>query len=608
MRVLIISAIFLIASFFGWFKEFLPFDIAWVTIILCGYPILKDAICGLLDGFNIKTGVLVSIALIASIAVGEYFAAAEVAFIMVLGEFLEELTVDKAKAGIERLISLAPQRACLKTQEGLKEIAVEDVKINDILLIKPGEKIPVDGIITKGNSAVDESIMTGESIAPDKKEGDFVYGGTLNQNGVLEVIATKIGEDSTLGRMIQMVKDSENKKAKIVTTADKWATILVFAALIAGIATFIVTNDPIRTVTVLIVFCPCSLVLATPTAIIAAIGSAAKYGILIKSGQALEMLAWVKAFAFDKTGTITQGKPELVGIMAFDEAFNKQKLLYLGGIAEKFSEHPLGKTIYERAEKENPNLPDSKNFVMHTGLGVSADIEAENVLLGNIELLNKNGITVSEEIEKTIIEEQLKGQTVIIMAINNDVKGLFLVSDIVKEYSKKTIEALKQQGAKKIIMLTGDSENAAKNIANQVNITEVKAKLLPHEKVNAIIELKNAGYKTAMVGDGINDAPALAEASVGIAMASRGSDLAIEAADITIIGDDISKLPRLYNLSHRTLSTIKFNILLSVSLNFAGVILAMLGMIGPLAGALLHNCGSILVVLNSVRLLSAKRQ
>lgn len=602
MKTILISGFFLVASFFGWFKGFLPFDVAWITIVISGYPIFKDAFKGLKNGFNIRTGALVAIALIAAISIGEYFAAAEVAFIMTLGEFLEDLTVDKAREGIERLVSLTPQCALLKTAGGEKEIAVSDVKLNDILLVKPGEKIPVDGVVMKGNSSVDESIMTGEAMPLDKKSGDFVYGGTINKNGVLEIQASKIGEDSTLGNMIRLVKESEKKKAKIVTVADKWATVLVFAALAAGILTFVFTKDIVRTVTVLIVFCPCSLVLATPTAIMAAIGNATKHGVLIKSGQALEILARVNSFAFDKTGTLTEGKPQLVKIISLNDNFQEKRLLYLGGIVEKFSEHPLGQAIYDHSTKTD-YIPDPLNFVMYPGMGVSAEFENRRFLMGNVEFLAQDSIAIPSDINEMIQEEQSQGHILLFMSVDNALSGVFVISDVVKSEAANVVSRIKTLGIKKIVMLTGDSQNAAESIGKEVNIDHVFAKLLPQDKVSAIEDLKKSGYDVAMVGDGINDAPALAASNVGIAMATKGSDLSVEAADITIIGDDISKIPGVLNLSQKTLSTITFNIILSVSLNFAGVILAMLGLIGPLLGALLHNCGSILVVLNSVRLM-----
>lgn len=602
MKMIIISGFFLVASFFGWFKGILPFDVAWITILISGFPILKSAVSGLMDGFNIRTGVLVAIALIAAVSIGEYFAAAEVAFIMALGEFLEDLTVDKARAGIERLISLSPDKAVIKLGTQEKEVLISEVKTDDIVLVRPGEKIPVDGFVVNGSSSVDESIMTGEAIPLDKISGDFVYGGTLNQNGVLEICAAKVGEDSTLGKMIKLVENAENNKAKIVTTADKWATILVFAALIVGVLTFVFTKDIVRTVTVLIVFCPCSLVLATPTAIMAAIGNATKHGVLIKSGQALEILAGVRAMAFDKTGTLTEGKPELIEILSLNENLNKEHLLYLAGIAEKFSEHPLGKTIYNKASL-TATIPDPSNFVMNAGMGVSADFENEQIIMGNLSLLQEKNIAVGEDLIQKIEKEQSKGHILIIMALNNSPAGIFVIADTVKPEAGYAIQQIKKCGIQKVVMLTGDSINAAMSIGKELNIDEIKAKLLPAHKLAVIEELKNEGYKVAMVGDGINDAPALAASDVGIAMASRGSDLALEAADITIIGDDIAKIPNLLNLSKKTLGTITFNIILSVSLNFAGVVLAMFGLIGPLLGALLHNCGSILVVLNSVRLL-----
>lgn len=606
MKMILISGFFLVASFFGWFKGILPFDVAWITIIISGYPIIKGALKGILNGFNIRTGALVAMALIASVSIGEYFAAAEVAFIMALGEFLEDMTVDKARAGIERLLSLTPSKAIIKEGDSEKEVEIDNVKSGDVLLVKPGEKIPVDGKVIKGVSAVDESIMTGESLPLEKECGDFVYGGTINQNGVLEVRATMVGKDSTLGQMIRLVEEAENKKAKIVTVADKWATKLVFAALITGVLTFIFTGDIVRTVTVLIVFCPCSLVLATPTAIMAAIGNATKHGVLIKSGQALEILGRVNAMAFDKTGTLTKGQMILEEVVSLDENYPVGRLELIGASIEKFSQHPIGKAVYDSVCKKNDFVPDGTDFIMEAGMGVSGNFENERILMGNIELLEKNCVVLSEEIKEKVLSVQNEGKIVILFASQNVIRGLFLISDIVKGGAKDSLMQLCKEGVKKLVMLTGDSVNTARRIAENLCLDDYRAKLLPQNKVEAINEIKNEGYTVAMVGDGVNDAPALAAADIGIAMASRGSDLAIEAADITIIGDDISKLPKVVSLSHKTLRTITFNIILSVSLNLIGVVLAVFGLIGPILGALLHNCGSVLVVLNSVRLLKVK--
>ena len=474
VALLVISGIALIFSIFDVIP--LPFDAAWAAIVLCGVPIILEAVIGLVTEFDIKADVLVSIALIASICIGEDFAAGEVAFIMQLGGLLEELTVARARAGIEKLVHLTPQTARLISGGTEKIIPAEQVKVNDLLRVLPGETIPVDGVITSGQTSVNQAVMTGESLPVDKKAGDEVSSGTVNQFGAFEMKAAKVGEDSSIQRMIRLVQSADAGKAKIVGIADRWATWIVVIALSAAALTWFFSGQIIRAVTILVVFCPCALVLATPTAIMAAIGNATKHGFLVREGDALERLAAVKKITFDKTGTLTCGTPEVLAVKSFSPEFGEHDLYQLCAAA----------------------------------------------------------------------------------------------------------------------------------IAGQLHISEVHANCLPEDKLNWIDSYQKKGEAVCMIGDGVNDAPALKKADVGIAMGSVGSDIAVDAADIVLVDDEIKELPHLIALSKRMMITIKCNMSFSMALNFVAIVLAITGILNPVVGALVHNAGSVFVIINSALLLNWK--
>ena len=599
----IISGIFLLFSWFKVLSGVLPFDAAWISIVISGYPILKGSAIGLFTRFDIKAGVLVSMALIAAVLIGEYFAAGEVAFIMMIGEVLENRTVRKAKENIKKLIQLAPQVARLRTDSGEMEVNIEDIKIGDLLLVKPGESIPVDGIIVSGLTSINQAIITGESMPVDRTIDDEVFVGTINQLGVIEVRTTKVGEDTSLSKLIRLIKDSENKKAPVVRLADKWATVIVPVALLLAIITFIVTKDITRAVTILVVFCPCALVLATPTAIIAGIGNASKKGILIKSGEALESVSKINAIIFDKTGTITHGKPDVAQIESFDEAYSKEEILRIAATAEKFSEHPLAKAIVDEAKERKIEMKDPDSFEVILGQGIMASVEAKTILVGNKRLIAEKGVVVSQIIDDAINSAEDNGNTVMIVVADNKPIGYVAVADQLKSESKEAISYLRKLDIKDILLVTGDNQNTANAIAHQVGIDQVYSEKLPVDKVKIVEDLMSKNKKVCMVGDGINDAPALALSNVGISMGAFGSDIAIETADIALMSDDISKLPELVLLAKKVMSTITINIIISMSINLVAVILAALGIMGPIAGALVHNAGSVLVVGNSSTLI-----
>lgn len=602
---IIISSICLFMSLIQSVDELLHFNLSWIAIILCGLPIIKEAATCLYEEFDIKADVLVSLALIASVIIGEIFAAGEISVIMTIGALLEDLTVQKAQSGIENLVKLTPKQARIIRDNKEIMINADDIEIGDIVRVIAGETIPVDGVIIKGQGSIDESIMNGESLPVDKYVGDNVLSGTINQYSTFDIKATKTSQDSSLKRMIKLVKEADSKKAPIVTLTDRWATWIVVIALVFSIGTYLVTHQILRSVTILVVFCPCALVLATPTAIMACIGNASKYGILIKGGDVVERLSKIKNIAFDKTGTLTYGKLSVVEYKSFCPEYDDEAFLKILASVEAYSEHPLGKAITSYYKENNEELLDIQNFTVNPGKGITANLGEKSILVGNLKLikdvdinLNKDIINISEEFTK-------KGCTVIYLSIDNKLIGYVALSDILREEAKEVISYIKSQKINPV-MLTGDNKNSAQNIASIVGIDDIHPSLLPEDKMNIIKNLEDSKSPTCMIGDGVNDALALKYSSVGISMGAIGSDIAIEASDIALASDDIKNIPYLLYLSKKTMKTIKLNVTFSLALNFLAIILAMTGILNPVVGALVHNLGSVFVILNSAKLLKTR--
>ena len=609
---LAISAVSLVVSFVvdgAW-----PVDAAWVAIVLCGLPIVCGAIVALVTEFDVKADMLVSIALIASVVIGEYFAAGEVALIMQLGGLLEELTTARARKGIERLVEITPRTARVVGEDGAeREVAAEDVALGQVVRVLPGETIPVDGVIVSGATSVDESVMTGESLPVDKQAGDEVSSGTVNQFGAIDVRATRVGEDSSIQRMARLVQSADAGKAKIVRLADRWATWIVVIALVAAVGAYLVTREVLRSVTVLVVFCPCALVLATPTAIVAAIGNATKHGFLVKEGDALERLAEVKQVMFDKTGTLTKGEPRVQALEMLSTAaalggfLTEERFFALVAGAELRSEHPLGRAIVAGARTAGiePARPD--DFEMRPGRGVSAQVEGVRVLAGNEAMMREAGLDAGAWglIDTAALRHE--GCTVTYVAFDGRPVGVVALADELRPDSVAAVRDLAAQGVVPVL-LTGDNADAARTIASRVGIEQVVAGCTPADKMERIAAAEEAGRPCAMVGDGINDAPALRRAFVGIAVGGVGSDIAVDAADVAIVGDGIAELPFLVALSRHTMRVIRANITFSMTLNFVAIALAVTAVLDPVTGALVHNCGSVFVVLNSSFLLGWARK
>lgn len=509
----------------------------------------------------------------------------------------------KARAGIEKLVHLTPTTARLVKDGAERVIPVEQVQTGDVLKVLPGETVPVDGVILKGQTSINQAVMTGESLPVDKAAGDEVSSGTVNQFGVFEMQATKVGEDSSIQRMIRLVQSADAGKAKIVGMADRWATWIVITALTAAVLTWLISGEIIRAVTILVVFCPCSLVLATPTAIMAAIGNATRHGFLVREGDALERLAKIKRVIFDKTGTLTIGVPKVVLVESLTEHFTRDDIYAYAAAVEKNSEHPLGKAIVRCYKEETGTQTETvTDFEMLPGQGVRAAVQGKMVLAGNEKLIRNAGIPLTGEVQKRMKEQVEKGCSVTIVAIGGKLAGLIALSDSLRKESKDMIKQLKETGVTPVL-LTGDHEAAAKQIADITGISDVHADCLPEDKLSIIEKYQEKDEPVCMIGDGVNDAPALKKAMVGIAMGGTGSDIAVDAADIALVDDEIKELPHLFALSRKMMTKIKFNLSFSMLLNFVAIILAMTGILNPVVGALVHNCGSVFVIINSAFLL-----
>ena len=583
----------------------IPMDPAWIAVIISGLPLLYLALWRVVHNkgiARISSALLISIAMIAAIAIGDLFAAGEVAFIMALGAILEEKTTQRARKGLKKLISLVPKAARRISSGKEEQVPLEDIKVGDILRILPGESIPVDGKIVSGMTSIDQSVMTGESLPVDRNIGDEVFSGTVNLYGSVDITATKVGKDSSLEQMIRLVEEADEKKAPIQRIADRWASWLVPAALIIAILAYAFTGSIVRAVTVLVVFCPCALVLATPTAIMAAAGNCTKYGVLVREGDALERLAAVKNAAFDKTGTLTYGKPAVAAVRSFAPDVTDAELLSLAASAELRSEHPLGKALVERGRAEGASLREPEEFSMLPGLGVSASSAGRKILAGNAELLARGGASPSPEIQAAAAEYAKEGAIVVWLALDGKCAGFAAFSDEMRPSAPEAVRRLKKLGVAPVL-LSGDRGEAVAHVSRMAGIDETRCECRPEDKIRVIREFQAAGSPVCMVGDGVNDAPALRAAHVGIAMGAVGSDIAVESADAVLVGDDIGVLPHLFALSRRMMRTIKLNMAFSMALNFAAIALAAAGILPPVAGALVHNAGSVLVIINSSLLL-----
>ena len=590
-----------------WMNLDLPVDPAWVSVVISGLPLLYLAVWRIIYNPGIRkisSALLITIAMFAALAIGDLFAAGEVAFIMAVGAILEDMTTKRARKGLRQLISLAPVQG-RRIRDGREEmIRAEEIRPGDILRVLPGETIPADGRVASGETSVDQSVMTGESLPVDKGVGDEVFCGTLNCFGAIDLEVVREGEDSSLRQMIRLVQEAENRQAPMQRIADRCASWLVPAALLIALGAYIAAGNIVTAVTVLVVFCPCALVLATPTAIMAAIGQAAKHGVIIKSGEALENMGKVDVIAFDKTGTLTCGRLAVSDILPLDSSISEEKLLEMAASAELKSEHPLAKAIISFAEEREMILTEPEVFRMMAGRGVYAELSGKKVLCGSERFLEEQGVAADRETRNFLERLRVQGKASLLVAEEGRCIGIIALSDVLRPEAEEMIRQLHDMRVR-TVLLTGDNRKTAAYFAEQAGITEARAELLPEEKVKSIRELQRE-HHVCMIGDGVNDAPALKTADVSAAMGSMGSDIAVDAADIALMGDDLSRIPYLKRLSDATVKTIKASIGMSMTINFAAIILSVLGMLNPTTGALVHNAGACFVVLFAALLYDRK--
>jgi Cd2+/Zn2+-exporting ATPase len=579
---------------------FLPATFAIFSLIVGGYPIVKSAVKTLLiPDLNVDT--LVSIAAISATAVGAYQEAATVIFIMLLGEFLEGFTVGKARKAIASLIQLSPKTAWVKRGDEEVRVPIEDVKPDEVVIVKPGDRIPVDGKIISGCGSINQATLTGESIPVEKEVGDKVYCGTINESGSCEIVATQVAEDTKLAQIKRLILEAQAQKSPTQRVMDRFSRYFIPAIIAVAFATFLVTGEIIRAITILIVACPCALVLGTPTAVVAAIGNAARRGILIKGGVYLERMGRLKTLLMDKTGTLTEGKPKVVQTVAFDGGDEKE-LLYWAAIAEKRSEHPLAKAVTKKAEDLRLTIPHPKVFENFRGKGVKAQWDSKTIIVGTSEMLKGEGIEIPEAAKGPLESKEAEGLTSLLVTLNRRLLGIISIADTLREGAKEAIQKIREEGVSEIWMVTGDSPLVANRIGKELDI-RYEAKLLPEDKVLTVKEWRRKGRVVAMIGDGVNDAPALAAADIGIAMGAVGTDVTIETADVALMTDDLEKISTVIRLSRKALRVIKENIIFAIAFNTVLVVLSAQGWITMILGAVMHQASSLLVIFNSMRLL-----
>jgi len=593
-----------ISGLLSLWPTYLSDAVALAAALAGGIPIIVVGLNALLHK-DLDVDFLASIAIVAALVIGQFLAAAVVALMLTGGAILEDYTSRRTSRAIEKLLESAPKVARVRRNGDEIEVPIEDVALDEIVLVKPGEKIPVDGIVTKGHASINQAPITGESIAVEKTQGNQVLTGTIVELGALEIKVTKIGEDTTFARIIRLIREGQENRAHVEKIADRYARY--FGPAILGIAAlaFIITRDVIIAVSTLVIACPCALTLATPTAVVASIGNAAKKGILIRGGAALETTGKVDAVVLDKTGTLTLGKPKVMDVTSF-EGRTEAQVIALAAVAEKFSEHSFSKAILEKAKELGITAADPTDFEVMPGEGVKSHLNTTEILVGNDKFLKRFEIELPAQAERFLRKQYSLGRTSVFVCENRSIIGLISIADVPRDGVARSISNLRSEGIKRVVMLTGDKASPALSVAEQAGISDVESDLLPEQKVDYVKRLRGEGHRVMMVGDGINDAPALASAHVGVAMGKIGADVAIETADIVLMSDDLSKVSKIIMLGKKTLNMIKQNIALAMVVNILGILLAVRGDISPIIAAAIHEGNALFVVLNSARLLRTK--
>ena len=594
-RIVVVGIITLL-----YWQGLLPQSALYAAIVLGLYPLVKKGALDLYHEHKIGTEIFVTVATIIAMVGGEYIAGAVLMTIILIAEFIAELNTDRARASIKALIGSVPQTALVRADGKERSVPIAELKVGDIVLVRAGEKIPVDGTVVSGQGAVNEAPITGESLPQEKGIDGSVLAGTLVESGALDIRTDKLGKDTMFARIIALVEGAEDLQAPVQKLADKVAAWLIPIVFVFLIIVFFVTHDLRKIVTLLIFTSPAELGLATPLVMIAAIARAARSGILVKGGIYLELLAKADVMVFDKTGTLTVGQPVVVGIHPNGNSITEEELMRMAASADRRSGHPLAKAVVTRALEMKLTVPEPTEFEMVQGRGVKATIDGKQVLAGNAEFLNENGI------QTPALSYEPTGTTTY-LAVNAVAVGTLDLADQIRPGAKEAVARLKATGVKKVIMLTGDNAKIAQRVGAELGLDEVQAGLLPEDKVNAIVALQKSGHSVAMIGDGVNDAPALARAQVGIAMGARGTQAAIEAADVALMTDDLAKIVFARALARRAYRTIQENLYVGVGVvHVLGITAALLGWIGPVQAAMIHLGPDILVFLNSVKLLRVK--
>lgn len=598
VEVIRILATGLVALLF--WRGLVPLELLWLAVAAGLYPLVKTGLLDLIRERKIGTEIFVTIATLVAVFGGETVAGAVLMVIILIAEFIAELNTDRARASIKALIGAVPQVAHVRENGGERRVAISALKVGDVVLVRAGEKVPVDGRIVMGQGAVNEAPITGESIPKDKAEGSPVFAGTVLESGAIDVRTERLGADTTFSRIIALVENAESEQAPIQKLADTVAAWLIPLVLVFLVGVYLVTRDVRTIVTLLIFTSPAELGLATPLVMIAAIARAARTGILIKGGIYLEALAKVDVVVFDKTGTLTANQPRVVQVLPTHPLADEKALLRWAAAADRRSAHPLAKAVVDAAFLQGIPVPEPERFEPIQGRGVKATVEGKTVLAGNAALLRENGVPLEAAVEDG-------GRTPVHVAIDGQFAGVIFVADALRPGARAALEELKASGVQRLVMLTGDNRATAEVVARDAGIDEVRADLLPEDKVSAIAELIAQGHRVAMVGDGINDAPALARAHVGIAMGGAGTQAALEAADIALMTDDLSKIAAARAIARRAYRTIQENIFVGVGVvHLLGITAALLGWIGPIQAAIIHLGPDVLVFVNSVKLLRVR--
>ncbi|MBF4518968.1 cadmium-translocating P-type ATPase [Flavobacterium sp. ANB] len=582
------------------YLDSIPLPVLIIAMAFGLFSLVKTAILDLIKEKKIGTELFITIAVVISILGKEYLAGAVVLMIILIAEYIASASTEKARSSIKELIGSVPKTAIIKKNNSELIIDITDLKIGDVILVKAGEKIPVDGKVVSGSGSVNQAPITGESFPQEKKEADDVFAGTILELGALDIQMTKAGQDTVFSRIIALVEDAQSQQAPIEKFTDKVASWLIPVVFIFVGTVYFFTRDVKLVIALLIFTSPAELGLATPLVTISAIARAAREGILVKGGLFLEELAKVTTIVFDKTGTLTLGSPVVNKIEIIDPSYNENQLLQFAATVDRRSGHPLAKAILSHADKLKLTYGEPKDFQVIKGRGVSAEVDKQLVLLGNKPFMEENKITLPATSENI-------ADTVLYLSIENKLAGIFYISDAIREGAKEMIAGLRSSGIKNIVMLTGDNPQTAQYVSNQIGITDYRADLLPEDKINIIKELQKGGTKVAMVGDGINDAPALVQANIGIAMGAMGTEAAMEAADIVLMQDKLEKIAKARAISKRAYRTIRENIFVGVGVvHVIGITLVLLKIIGPVEAAAIHLLPDTLVFINSIKLLRVK--